>query len=105
MKNMKWLVGITGIILIGYTILSATLAPAGGGNFLTNANVALTERMPMYTAREEDDRIVIYAGSRLLARTDTRVSSLPKIDRIRLREGINFSSEKELKRFMEDYCS
>ena len=105
MKDMKRLIGITGIILIAYTILSAVLLPAGESALTDNPRQQAAESGAMFTARESGDRIAIYAGENLIARTDTSVSSLPNIDRIRLREGIEFDSEKELKQFLEDYCS
>lgn len=102
---MKRLIGITGAVLLTYTVLSATLIPSERSASAAGRQTASVENTAMYTAREEDDRIVIYVGERFLIRTDTSVSSLPKIDRIRLRDGIEFNSDKELKRFMEDYCS
>ena len=102
---MKRLIGITGIILIAFTVFSALYMPAGQTASAADADVAEGDGGAVYSARSEDDRIVIYAGNTPLMRTDTRVSALPKIDRLRLSEGINFDSEEELKQFIEDYCS
>lgn len=102
---MKRLIGITGAILLSYVIASSLLLPGAGGMIPTGADIAATEGAAMYTAREEDGRIVICRGNTALLRTDTQVASLPKIDRMRLREGIDLFSEEELKSFMEDYCS
>ena len=105
MKEMKRLIGITGVILLTYTVLSATLAPAESRVSAADPQTAATENTAAFTAREADGRIVICVGNRELFRTDTEVSSLPKIDRLRLREGIDFYSAEELKQFIEDYCS
>ncbi len=99
------MIGATGAILLVYVILSAIFVPIRTSSDLAIADAAQSPQGPMYTAREEDDRIVIYAGESLVTRSDTRVSQLPKIDRIRLREGVDLFSEKELKAFVEDYCS
>lgn len=102
---MKRLIGITGAILMTYVILTAVAAPSGNTALSASADIVTEEMSAEFTAREEDDRIVIYAGDDLVMKTDVRVSQLPKIDRMRLREGIDLFSEKELRRFMEDYCS
>ena len=105
MNDMKRLIAVTGIVLIAFTVFSATASTGEKSPGEIAGTRSGSDEAPMFTAREEDDRIAVYAGDRLLIKTDTRVSGLPKIDRIRLREGIAFSSEKELKQFMEDYCS
>ncbi len=102
---MKKLIGITGVILMTYVIATSLIAQDGRGALSASADIAATESGALYTAREEDGRIVIYAGSTALLRTDTQVADLPKIDRMRLRDGIELFSDKELKHFMEDYCS
>ena len=104
MKEKRILLGITGVLLIGYVILSAALTPPKNA-VETAENESQTASSAVYTARETDGKIAVYAGDALLLETDTRVADLPKIDRIRLRDGIGLYSEEELKRFIEDYCS
>ena len=105
MYDMKRLIGITGVFLIAFTVASASLAPAGESVLAASADTAATDGTALFTAKEEDGRIAIYAGQLRVRQTQTRVDSLPKIDRMRLREGIDFNSEEELKQFIEDYCS
>lgn len=105
MNDIKRLIAITGIVLIAFTIFSATASTSKtplGESVGTHSD---PDENAIFTARDEDDRIAVYAGDRLLVKTDTRVSGLPKIDRMRLREGVIFYSEEELKQFIEDYCS
>ncbi len=102
---MKKLIGITGAILLVYVILSAALVPSAQSPVAASKNIEPGDSSAPFTARAENDRIVIYEGEVLLMKTDIRVSQLPKTDRIRLREGIELFSEKELKQFIEDYCS
>ena len=105
MYNMKRLIGITGAFLIAFTFMSASLAQTGESVLAASADTAATDGAALFTAKEEDGRIAIYAGQLRVRQTQTLVDSLPKIDRMRLREGIGFNSEEELKRFLEDYCS
>ncbi len=105
MNDMKRLIAITGIVLITFTVFSATASTGKTPSDESVGAYADADGNARFTAREEDDRIAVYAGDRLLVKTETRVSGLPKIDRMRLREGIIFYSEEELKQFIEDYCS
>lgn len=102
---MKKLIGITGAILIVYVILSAVATSGSEPTLSASADIAAQNTSAAFTARAQDDRIVVYAGDQLWLKTGVRVSDLPKIDRMRLREGIELFSEKELKAFIEDYCS
>lgn len=102
---MKRLIGITGAFLLIYVIVTAAMTPAGEATVPTDPDGAADENAAVYTAREENDRIVIESGGGVVLRTDTGVSGLPKIDRLRLEEGITLYSDKELKAFLEDYCS
>ena len=102
---MKRLIGITGAFLLIYVIGISAMAPAGETASAGNIAGVYGEDRQVYTAREEDGRIVIRSGEELVYKTDTRVGELPKIDRMRLREGISLYSDKELKEFLEDYCS
>ncbi len=105
MKHWKKLIGITGAILLSYVLVTAAFAPSDTVTRSLLTQAVIPDEKAAYTARDEEDKIVIYAGDAPMLRTDTRVSQLPKIDRIRLREGVELFSEKELKEFVEDYCS
>ena len=104
MLDKRKLLGITGAVLLAFVVLSAVNAPPQNTISKGGGETAAVQTV-VFTAREKDDRIAVYADDVLLMETDTRVSSLPKIDRIRLRDGINLYSEKELKQFLQDYCS
>jgi len=105
MTGIKKLIGVTGAFLLIYTAAVSLHQSASESPLTAAAASAQSVSTAAYTARAEDDRIAVYAGNSLLMKTDTRVSDLPKIDRIRLREGIGFDSEEELREFVEDYCS
>ena len=104
-KDVKRLIGITGAFLLIYVIMTAAMTPAGEATLPADREVSADENTAMYTAREDNGRIVIESGGGVTLRTDTDVRGLPKIDRLRLEEGIELYSEKELKSFLEDYCS
>ena len=105
MNRMKMLIGATGAILMLYVFLTAAAVPAGESALAANVTAAHSAQKALYTAREEDGRIAIYQGERLVKRTRTQVSHLPKTDRLKLQNGIDLYSNKELKQFIEDYCS
>lgn len=97
---MKKLLAIAGAVMILYVLISS----------LANAAVPRTAPVEataaqVFVVREEGDRVVVYCGDSLFLRTDTTVSALPKSDRTRLSEGITLTSEKELRRLLEDFCS
>ena len=99
---MKKLIAITGVLLVAYVLLSAST----GGRISAGAGAPdESESSAVYVMRDENDRVVVYRNEAVFLRTDTQVSSLPKSDRQRLREGIIVFSEKELKRLIEDICS
>ena len=99
---MKKLLAVTGVILIAYVLFSASY---GGQNRSVNSARTDSGNGSVYVMREEDDRVVVYLNDALYLRTDTRVSSLPKSDRLKLKNGIPVYSKEELKILVEDYCS
>lgn len=102
---MKRLIGITGAFLLIYVIAVSLASPAGEASAAGGTASVQSRNTPPYIARESEGRIVIESGGTPILRTDTQVAGLPKIDRLRLSEGIVLYSDKELKRFLEDYCS
>ncbi len=100
---MKKLLLITGAILIAYLILITVAAPPAATPWVS-AEVRQSEPEG-YLVTEYEGRVAVYRDGVLYRTTDTLLSSLPKADVRRLREGIKVNSEKELKRLLEDYCS
>ena len=99
---MKRLLAVTGVILVAYILLSGYLLPRGGAS---DTSAAGQETVVVYTVREYRGRVAVYRDGGLTRQTDTAVASLPKSDRVRLQNGIDVYSEKELKALMEDLCS
>lgn len=99
---MKKLIAITGALLTAYVMISASLGGGAGAGAETGD---LSESSVIYVMREENGRVVVYANDTVYLRTDTQVSSLPKSDRQKLRDGIAVFSEEELKKLVEDICS
>ena len=60
----------------------------------------------LYILTVSDGVIVVKnKENRIVKKTDTIVSVLPKQDRENLEKGIKVKSEKELSRLLEDFCS
>lgn len=97
---MKKLIAIAGAAMILWVLISAQAY----GTETAEVPVQATQAT-VYVMREENDRVVVYQGDSVWLRTDTPVSSLPKSDRVRLREGILLTSEEELRQMLEDFCS
>ena len=104
-SDLKKLIIITGMILVAYLILMTAAAPA-----------ATTQDTAPVTSREGDaengyiigvseGRVTVFRGEDTVVRTETKLSDLPKSDRVKLEEGIYIDSLKELKERLEDYCS
>ena len=102
---MKKLLLITGAVLAAYLILTAVISD--GSNPPVAETAAYTETLHEggYTVAEYDGRVALFHSGKPYLITDTPVASLPKADRVRLAEGIDVYSEKELKSILEDYCS
>ena len=100
---MKKLFAAVGIVMIAWVIGSA----AAVGTQQTPSPPAGTavQGTADYVLREENNRLVVYRDGTLWMTTDTRVSDLPKRDRVKLRRGITVNSQSELKKLIEDYCS
>ncbi len=103
---MKKLILIFGTFAIIFVVASASL----NNHYASTKEVGdtstqiQTDTQP-YTIKSENDRIVVYRGDTLLYRTTTSVNTLPKKDRKTLLEGITVTSQQELKRLLDDYCS
>ena len=96
---MKRLLLITGALLLAYVLLTGSARPAYAPSAET------VDAQSEYVLKEKDGRVAVYRGGELYISTDTLLSELPKSDANRIRQGISASSEKELKRLIEDICS
>lgn len=100
---MKRLILITGVLLLGYVVLTATEP---------NAQPVLSDKAPtsastvsgLYTLTDYDGRVAVMLDGALYLQTDVPVSLLPKADRVRLHNGVTFYSLDEMKSALEDYC-
>ena len=104
-SDLKKLIIITGMILIAYLALMTTLAPTATTE--DTASVCAEESIAEngYIIGISEGRVTVFKGGDTVVRTDTKLSDLPKSDRVRLEEGIHVDSLKELKERLEDYCS
>lgn len=101
---MKKLIVITGIILITYLLLMTYVSqPAQAPVVSVQAEQVATEKE--YKIGDYEGRVAVFRGGRLYLKTQTMLSSLPKSDRNRIENGIEFDSLKELKTLLQDYCS
>ena len=102
---MKKLLLIAGIILIGYVAVTALLLPQAAAPVAASAGAQEEAAESGYRIGESDGRVAVFRNGELYLRTETQVSSLPKSDRVRLKEGISVNSIKEIKELLQDYCS
>lgn len=102
---MKKLLTVTGAILIAYVVLSSVYVSSGEEAVAAKTAQPQTRPQQIYVVREENDRLVVYLDEQVYLRTDTRVSTLPRSDRLKLEHGIDVFSDEELKQLLEDYCS
>ena len=101
---MKKLILITGMILIGCTLINLLAAPRPAA---APASQAATREVKRFYLTEKSGRLAVYRsgeGEPFLV-TETVVSSLPRADRAAIRRGIEIEGEDELRRLLEDYCS
>ena len=103
---MKRLLLITGVFLIAYVVMMTSLPFEAGEQPKPAAavTVSVTEDA-VYLVTERDDRIVVFLNGAQYLRTDTVVSSLPKSDQQRLKDGILLTGFDSLRKLLEDYCS
>lgn len=103
---MKKLIVIFGTFAVIFVVLSVYLdnssVNANNGEVVIQQNA---QTQQTYTIKSENDRIVVYRGDTLLYKTETSVNTLPKKDRKTLIQGITVTSQEELKRLIDDYCS
>ena len=104
---MKKLLLITGVLLIAYVIMMSALSPSAktGRETSVFATAASQTEQNVYTVIDENGRIAVLLNGVFYLRTDTVVSSLPKSDQLRLKEGITVYDKAQLKKLLEDYCS
>ena len=104
-SDLKKLIIITGVILTAYLILMTALAPAATTQESSSAAVQESTAESGYIIGISQGRVTVFKDGDTVVRTDTKLSDLPKSDRVRLEEGIRVDSLKELKERLEDYCS
>ena len=114
---MKKLIGITGIILISCVVISVVFAPQMSAESTVESNVNSATNQyeradgnnskEIYIIKAENDEIVVYEqGQELpLITKKISISSLPKGDILRLKDGIVIIGREKLRRALEDYCS
>lgn len=110
---MKRLVIITGIIVYILFAISAFIAIASEEETVEAQVVTATEweTAPVateesYIVRTEKGFIVVADNNKkVLWKTDTLVSMLPKEDIKRLKKGITARNRDELRSILEDFCS
>lgn len=101
---MKRLILITGVILIAYVVMTGALEPAAMPAAASDAAIGTTQSAGVYTLTEVDGKVAVLLDGALYIRTSVPVDVLPKSDRARLRQGVEFSSIAQMKRALEDYC-
>ncbi len=71
------------------------------------AAVGTEAALPAYTVREYCGRAAVYIGGRSepYRYIDADLGLMPEFDREQLREGIDFQTEAELKRYIQDITS
>lgn len=102
---MKKLLAITGALLIAYLILTAIVMDGASAPAANTAEYTADQTAGGYVVADHNGRVAVFMDGRLIKSTDTPTASLPKADRVRLEQGIEVLSEKELKLILEDLCS
>lgn len=87
--------------MLAYVLVTGSVMPARA----PSAEAASAYAGEAYLLKEKDGRVAVYHSGKLITVTGTQISDLPKADASRLREGISASTEKEMKRLLEDLCS
>ncbi len=70
-----------------------------------NETITTQNGKETYTVKSENGKIVVYKGAELLYKTSTATSTLPKIDQKQLLYGIVATTEEEVQKILNDYCS
>ncbi|MBQ3416383.1 MAG: hypothetical protein IJH32_00920 [Ruminococcus sp.] len=104
---MKRLLLITGVLLITYVVMMSALSPSARSYEEIPASAAVTQmdEGDVYTVLDENGRVAVLLNGIEYLRTDTVVSSLPKADQTKLKQGITVTDKAALKKLLEDYCS
>lgn len=112
---MKRMILITGIVI--YSLFAVAMIIDSGekeeaaAHFIneTYASQAVTqtEEKNLYVVKIVDNRVAVTDADsgRVIQKTDTLASILPKGDRKLLLKGIKVNSDKQLRLLLEDYCS
>ena len=112
---MKKLILITGVIV--YSLFAVAMiidSSAGKSSFDTvmyetysTESAPKSEPSKLYVVKVSDGKVAVADGAtgKIIKKTDTTVSILPKGDQKMLKKGIAVSDEKQLRLLLEDYCS
>lgn len=112
---MKKLIAITAVILFGCFFVSTFSATQNVQNraeqtIIYNEKVTDTqidEENQVYVIKAENGKLTVYkkGDESPYMQTSTYVSTLPKGDILRLEKGVEVTGIKNLKKYLEDYCS
>lgn len=104
---MKKLLLVTGVLLIAYVVMMTSLSPSARSSEEESVSETIVETVTqdVYTVLDENGRVSVLLNGAEYLRTDTVVSSLPKSDQLRLKQGITVTDTNTLKKLLEDYCS
>ena len=115
---MKQLIAITGSILFVFILISyfvpqkeySAVSEGEGSyevqNIIENEKKTLDDTVTFIVA-EYNKRVAVFEKGKkeVIYISDTYVGNLPAEDRKKLKEGIEVSDRRELKRLIEDYCT
>ena len=92
-------------VIASFTIEKVTASISKG--YFENSQVSSDSSSVVFVMSVNGDRVAGYIKGEKepFIETDTAVSSLPETVQHRLREGIEFQSEKELRKAIMEYCS
>ena len=112
---MKKLIFITGIVV--YSLFAVAMAAESEktskpavrvlSETVSFETVSESERPYSYLMKVSNGNIVVLDNSsgKIITKTDTQISVLPKGDQDMLKKGIKVKSKNELRRLLEDFCS
>lgn len=101
---------VTSVVLLASVIASVTIEKVTASiaeGYFKNSQVSADSPAVMFVLSCKGDRVAgfVKGEDEPFVETDTAVSSLPRDMQEKLREGIEFRSEKELRKAILEYCS
>lgn len=109
-SDMKKVISLTGVILLGCVMISVFFAPQGAAQTGSTADFVIEESSAneeIFLIKAENNRIIVYRQGESMPylTTETMVSGLPESDIFRLQKGIEVCGKENLRKALEDYCS